>query len=363
MSLIASSSRALIFAIVAVLGALSTASVASASPQQPASAAGGARPEAMADARFKAGLAAYDKGNYEAARLEFLQAQAIYPRASILRNLALSELHTGRPLEALQHLRTFLADPGTSADKRALGERSLAEAYAQTGHLSITAPDGSHVKVDGKDVGIAPLKDAVDVLVGLHGVDTDSAGAGSHQSVQTGAGKLTEVAFLGPVVAAAPGAGAPAAAAPAAAPVAAPQEPAKSAYWNGRRTVGVVIAGVGVVGMVIGGVFGAARGSEMSDASAALAAAHSANPSVSAGGACINPPSAGVSSCTAVSSALSSYQTDASIEESLLIGGGLLVVVGAVTALWPAGPAGPPMSQLAPITGPHVAGLQWKGTF
>jgi hypothetical protein len=323
----------------------------------------------MADARFKAGVAAYDKGNYEAARLEFLQAQAIYPRPSILRNLALSELHAGRPLDALQHLRTFLADPGTTADKKALAERTLSEAYAQTGHLSITAPEGAHVKVDGKEVGVAPLKEAVDVLAGLHGVDVDAgeSGSASHQSVQAGAGQLTEVAFVGAAVAAPVATGvvvAPPAPAPAPVVVAPAPEPAKSErYWNGRRTVGVVIAGVGVVGIVVGAVFGAARGGETNDASAA-ALKSQMGASVPVKGACVSPSTTGqVMACTSLSNALSSNGTDAHVEETMLIGGGLLVAVGVITTLWPAGPEGPPMTQLAPITGPHVAGLQWKGSF
>jgi hypothetical protein len=319
-----------------------------------------AHAEAMADARFKAGLAAYDKGNYEAARLEFLQAQAIYPRPSILRNLALSELHVGRPLDALAHLRAFLADPGTTPDKRALAERSLGEAYAQTGHLSITAPEGAHVRVDGKEVGVAPLKEAVDVPAGLHGVDTDASGVAAHQKVDAAAGKLTEVAFVTPAVSAPVGAAMGAQPAPLPPPVA---EPAKGSYWNGRRTVGVIIAGAGAVGMVVGAVFGANRSGETSDASTALGAAQSANPSAPKASACTNPPAAGVAPCTALSNALASNGTDAHVEDSLLIGGAVLVAAGLVTAFWPAGPEGPPAAQLAPIAGPHVAGLQWSGSF
>jgi hypothetical protein len=355
MSLNVSCSRPL--AALALFAALSSAPFESLAHAQ----GGGPNAEAMADARFKAGLKAYDKADYEGARLEFLQAQSIFPRPSLLRNLALSELHTNRPLDALQHLRTYIADAGTAPDKRALAERNLGEAYAQTGHLSITAPEGTHVKVDGKEVGVTPLRAAVDVPVGLHGVDADVGGAGMHESVQAGAGKLTEVAFVGAVVGVTRVVGLPPVTPvgvtppPSAGDVAVPMKPVP--YWNERRTVGVVIAGVGVAGLIVGGVFGGQRGSETTDANNALA---KIGPS---GSACTNPQGSSLTaSCSSLSSARSSNRTDAQAEESLLIGGGVLLAVGLVTAFWPS-MGDSHTTALAPMAGPHTAGLQWGGSF
>ena len=314
--------------------------------------------QAMADARFRAGLKAYDKGDYEAARLEFLQAQAIYPRASLLRNLALSELHTNRPLDALEHLRTFLADPETTPDRRALAERSLNEAYAQTGHLSITAPVGSHIKVDGKDVGASPLKSPVDVRVGLHGVDAAIGETVQHESVQAAAGKLSEVAFVQPVVADSKVVPVlpttiPVVAAPPPGDVAQPLQ--RDAYWNGRRTVGVIIAGIGAVGMGTGVGFGVARSSQTSNADTALGKLGTSNL-----GRCATPSAADAAECSALSTARSNNGNDAHIEEALLIGGGVLVAAGLVITLWP---NAPPNVAVAPMTGPHTAGLSWSGSF
>jgi hypothetical protein len=184
--------------------------------------------------------------------------------------------------------------------------------------------------------------------------------------VQAAAGTLTEVAFLPPVVAIPAKVVAPL---PVVAPV--PPSPPPSVltpaksepYWNGRRTVGVVIGGAGVVAMVVGAVVGTNRSTQTGNAATALTAAENANPGAPKNGACVNPPAAGDSACTALSNALNSNGTDAHIEETLLIGGAVLVAVGLVTTFWPAGPEGPPAAQLAPITGPHVAGLQWSGSF
>jgi len=359
MSLNASFSRPL--SALSLLGVLASPSLASAQAPAEAPAASPASAEAMADARFKAGLKAYDREDYDAARLEFLQAQAIFPRPALLRNLALSELHTGRPLDALQHLRTFLADPGTTPDKRALAERSLGEAYAQTGHLSVTAPAGAMVMVDGKEVGVAPLKEAVDVVVGLHGVDTKVGGTSLHESVQAGPGKLTEVAFVQPVVGETRVVGIP-----APAPVAAPVAPVRHAplevvdpdpYWSGRRTVGVVIAGVGLVGVGLGTYFAFDRASDTTRANNALAQIPSSNPST-----CYAPSAANASACGTLANARNDNSSDSHVQQTLFIAGGVLVAVGLVTTLWPHVPESP-LGSLAPMTGPHVAGLQWGGGF
>jgi hypothetical protein len=343
-----------------------------ASPGRGASAQTGAADASRAkeaEVRFQEGLKAYGREEYERAYVVFTEAQAIYPRPSLLRNLALCELHTNRPLDALQHLRVFIAASGTTPDMRAMAEKNLADAYARTGHLSISAPEGAHLKVDGKDVGTAPLKDAVDVEVGPHGVDMVGGGTTLHEGVTAGAGKLTEVAFVGGVVAdthVVGVVGGPGAVAVGPVPPRVPQvEPEHHGYWNGRRTVGVVIAGVGAVGMVVGGVFGAQRGSETSDAASALAGAEKASgQSVSPSHVCANPPAAGMASCSALSSALSSNGSDAHAETALLIGGGVLLGVGLITAFWPSGPEPVGIAaKLTPMTGPHVAGLQWSGSF
>jgi hypothetical protein len=346
-------SRSLSVFVVAAVLASATTAMAQPGAGRPAHA------EAMADARFREGLRAYDKGDFDAARLDFLQAQAIYPRPSSLRNLALAELETKRPLDALQHLRAFIADVGTTPDRRALAERNVAEAYGKTGHLAISAPDGAHLTVDGKDVGVAPLKDAVDVEVGPHGVDMVGGPTTLHESVIAAAGKLTEVAFVPPVVAGnahVVGIG-PAVVAVAPPPVVRPGEPEHHGYWNGRRTVGVIIAGVGAVGMVVGGVFGAQRGSETSDANAALA---SITPRSL--GACAPASASNASACSALTSARSSNSSDANIEGPMLVGGGVLLAVGLITAFWPS-PSSPPPTALVPMAGPHLAGLSWSGSF
>lgn len=123
-------------------------------------------PAQIAEARFKNGLKLMERDNYEEARVELLQALAIYPRSSILRNLALCELKTNRPLEALAHLRTYLADP--SIPNRDDAKKNFDDAFARTGHIAVQAAEGAALTVDGAAVGNAPFKDALDVTTGKH---------------------------------------------------------------------------------------------------------------------------------------------------------------------------------------------------
>jgi hypothetical protein len=129
-----------------------------------------------------------------------------------------------------------------------------------------------------------------------------------------------------------------------------------------RRWVGVGIAGVGVVGLVLGGVFGAERGSETSDANAARARALATTGGGVSTRACFSPSAASASACSSLSSALQSNGTDAHLEELFLISGGMLLAVGAVTTLWPSWSSGSNVT-LTPAVGPRVAGLQWAGSF
>jgi hypothetical protein len=147
----------------------------------------------VAAAHVRAGQAAFSRGDYEAAREEFVQAQALDPRTAVPQNLALSELRTNRPLDAYKHFRAFVADPSAGPEARAAVQNSMFEAYQHTGHLMVIAPACARVKVDGHEVGRAPLDDAVDLEAGPHGVGAEWNGTGAYDTVQVQAGEPTIV--------------------------------------------------------------------------------------------------------------------------------------------------------------------------
>src|SRR5262249_4659779 len=68
----------------------------------------------QARARFKEGVDFYDKGQYENARLAFLQAYALKKHPAVLLNLAQSSAKAGHALEASKYFQQFLRESTTA---------------------------------------------------------------------------------------------------------------------------------------------------------------------------------------------------------------------------------------------------------
>jgi hypothetical protein len=130
---------------------------------------------------FTAAEQTRDATRYEAAYLQFKQAMAIYQSDTLVWNLALAEVRTGRYADGLRHLRAYnkAAHVTTTPHHPDLARFSAVfdEASKATGHLVIVdVPAGVHVQVDGVDVGAAPFEDPVDVASGPHTVAASLAG-------------------------------------------------------------------------------------------------------------------------------------------------------------------------------------------
>lgn len=129
--------------------------------------------DAASEARFKEGLAFAKQGKYEQARASFLQSLVLSPGSpNVLLNLAISEHGAGHPVEALGHLKMYLASPKVDAKKAQEVKQTLYdELWRATGHLKIQADRGDSLVLDGEvKLGNAPLADVVDVSVGKHRV-------------------------------------------------------------------------------------------------------------------------------------------------------------------------------------------------
>src|ERR1700722_1797757 len=97
--------------------------------------------EQAAKERFAQGRAFFEKGDYEAARAALLQAYALAPLGFIARNIASAEMHLDKRVDALHHLQAALAAPDLSPNRRAVVQKELDEAFATTGHISLSAPE------------------------------------------------------------------------------------------------------------------------------------------------------------------------------------------------------------------------------
>lgn len=130
---------------------------------------------AQARARFKEGVDAYDKGQYEVARLAFLQAYTLKKHPSVLLNLAQSTAKAGRTLEAARYFQQFLREPGTTPQQQRDAEGGLAEVRQRLGRIAIEAPSGEEITLDDTDhLGTAPFNDAFDVEPGVHTLKSSS---------------------------------------------------------------------------------------------------------------------------------------------------------------------------------------------
>jgi tetratricopeptide (TPR) repeat protein len=140
-----------------------------------------------ARARFADGVAAYKTGKYEEARLSFQQSYALRPAPPTLRNLAATELKTGRYLEAARHFTTYLKTTKPSEiDHREVVQKWLEEAKAHCAMLVVeTNVAGVEIDVDGETLGRTPLSgDPWLVEPGEHVVKAHLSGYEDHSERQ-----------------------------------------------------------------------------------------------------------------------------------------------------------------------------------
>lgn len=153
-------------------------------------------PTEEARARFKEGVRFYDRGKYEQARVAFLQAYALTNHASVLMNLAWSCLKSGHPLEAEKYFKKFMSESKDMTDKQiADATEGLNQAQSRLGHLTITAPAGATVLVDGAAVGSAPFAESIELEAGSHKAQVKDAD--DVQTVKIAVGKTAEVTLHG----------------------------------------------------------------------------------------------------------------------------------------------------------------------
>jgi len=100
-------------------------------------------------ALFKEGVTAGKAGDYARAEAAFRTSHALRPSGSTLRNWALTEMHLGKMVEALGHLKVALTSPELTAEQRSIVQQNFDDAYRATGHLAVRTTEGARVAVDG----------------------------------------------------------------------------------------------------------------------------------------------------------------------------------------------------------------------
>lgn len=154
----------------------------------------------MARARFKEGVAFYDAGKFEQARMSFLQAYALKTHPLVLINVALSCLKSGHAVEASRDFRQFLVD-GKDLTEKQLADATdgLRQALAQVGQIAVSVDSKAEVTVDAEPAGTAPLGDTLLVEPGAHTVGIRAPdGTTDTRTLTVGAGDKVVATFVHP---------------------------------------------------------------------------------------------------------------------------------------------------------------------
>lgn len=300
--------------------------------------------DAAAEARFKEGVSYAKQGKYDQARGSFLQTLALSPGSpKVLVNLAISEHGAGHPVEALGHLKMYLASPRVDPKKAQEIRQSLyEELWRATGHLKIQADRGDSLVLDGEvKLGNAPLADVVDVASGKHRV-----AAGSRTvDVTVSAGETKDVVLI------AEHSSAPVpSATPAAAPGHVEEPPPETTHSSPARWIVPVGLGVAAAGALVMGIgFGSGNRNAVDKADQLRTGA--------GGRPCADQSSA---VCGSYNDALSTGTTDKTLSYVGYVGAGVLAA-GAIAAIvfWPSDSAKTTgRARVIPNIGPHEAALQ-----
>jgi tetratricopeptide (TPR) repeat protein len=212
-------------------------------------------PRAAARSHFERGNELAGNGAYEAALAEFRQAYEKSPHFAVLYNVGLCYVALGRPVEAIEAFRKYLAE-GRSEVPTARGdeiEAQIATLEFRLAELSVTTDrPGARVLVDGRDVGQTPLAGPVRLSAGKHDVSASLEGAPTaSRTVELREAERRTVDFTFALSAEGPTPQSSPDAAPKAAPsrilAQNPPERADSSESGPYRTLGYALAGAGAV--------------------------------------------------------------------------------------------------------------------
>ena len=137
----------------------------------PCRAAETAREAAAAD--YARGIVLANDGLYEAALEQFDSAYTKSPHFAVLYNIGQAQIALGRPLEAIGALSKYLRDGAEQVplSRREQVQAQIALLEARLSELTITTDlPGAVIRIDGHEVGTAPLFQPIRLAAGSHTV-------------------------------------------------------------------------------------------------------------------------------------------------------------------------------------------------
>jgi tetratricopeptide (TPR) repeat protein len=205
-----------------------------------------------------------DDGQLEGAIVEFQRSYDLTHHFAVLYNIGQVFVSLAKPVEAVDAYERYLADGGKKipAARHTEVEQEIARQKARIATLEIRGlPEGAGVRVDGKEIGKAPIAAPVRVGVGTHSIAASAEGCDPTETQVTVAGEDQKVVELvlakhvvEPVAAPVAPVALPVILPPPSAPivVSAPVEPPMKQSISKLRVAGIVSGAAGVAGIVAG---------------------------------------------------------------------------------------------------------------
>jgi hypothetical protein len=215
---------------------------------------------AVAEQLFRDASARLKEGKTHEACLKFAESQKLDPQLGTLLNLAACHEKEGKMATAWGEYNELVDQASKLGDAKRLdyAKNRAADVEKKMPRLQLYVPTGtSELKIDGQAMGEAAWTTVLPIDAGDHKITYAAPGKEPRsQSVTVAPGGVTTQAALAPFVDSPPSAAvAQPAPSPVRIPAATPAEPKRGG--SGLRTVGYAVAGAGVVGVGVGGVFGA----------------------------------------------------------------------------------------------------------
>lgn len=149
-------------------------------------------PAALATQRarqsYREGVDAFNRSDFEAARIAFLQTLALKPDVpEVRRNLGLAQIYSGHYLEGARRVARVLHSPNAgSPQNRTRMLESLKKAEAHLERLTIEVDvDGALVEVDGEPLGMSPISYVWYVAPGHYDLRVSKSGFVAHRERRT----------------------------------------------------------------------------------------------------------------------------------------------------------------------------------
>ncbi len=153
--------------------------------------------KAEARDRFDRGVRLFEKGENASALAEFKRANELIPNPLVLYNMGLVYAAMNRPVEAVDALEAFLAEP--NAAQRAQHHHAVQvrdEQSARVARLLVKTEMPATVDIDGVEMGRTPLAQPIRVASGAHVVGAQAPGFLPSRKEVTLAGQVTETLVL-----------------------------------------------------------------------------------------------------------------------------------------------------------------------